>query len=46
MKLLGGADEVKPKHCVECKEMKAHYWNENLCMDCYKKLLREKVEND
>lgn len=30
------------KHvCIECKEKEAHYWDDNYCEDCFRKLLEE-----
>lgn len=33
-----------PKNCVECKVEEARYAGNNLCENCYKEFLKEKVE--
>jgi hypothetical protein len=30
--------------CIECKETEAHYWGENLCEECYRKMLEDEKE--
>lgn len=30
--------------CVECKKRPARYWASSFCEDCFRKLLREKIE--
>ena len=27
--------------CIECKVNAAHYWNNHLCEDCFRKILKE-----
>jgi hypothetical protein len=43
------ADERKVeemKKCLECKDQPAMYWNKSFCEDCFRKLLKEKVEKE
>ncbi len=37
---------MKPKSCVECGLVAAEWWNEDLCNDCFKKLLQEKLDQE
>ena len=30
--------------CVECKVNVARYWNNHLCEDCFRKILKEDAE--
>jgi ribosomal protein L34E len=34
------------KVCVECKERIARYGGSNLCEECYREMLKEKLENE
>lgn len=45
LKNLGGS-KVKPKTCVECRQIKSQWWNEHLCTECFRKLLTEKIDRE
>jgi ribosomal protein S14 len=34
------------KRCVECKEHDARYWGSNLCEDCFREILKEKLDEE
>lgn len=38
--------QTQRKICVECKEKLAGYWSSSFCEDCFRKLLREKLDED
>jgi ribosomal protein L34E len=43
------ADERKVegmKKCVECKKRFATHWGAHLCEECFRELLKEKVEKE
>jgi hypothetical protein len=35
-----------PRKCVECKLNPANHWSGNLCEECYKQMLHEKLDED
>lgn len=37
---------MSKKYCIECKERQARYWSSNFCEECFRKLLREKLNED
>lgn len=37
---------MSKKYCIECKERPARYWSSNFCEECFRKLLREKLDED
>jgi ribosomal protein L34E len=37
---------MKQKVCVECKARPARYWGSNICEECYREMLKEKLENE
>jgi hypothetical protein len=32
--------------CIECKENEARYWSSSFCEDCFKELLKVKLEEE
>lgn len=34
------------KRCIECNDRPARHWSSSFCEECFKKLLREKLEED
>ncbi|WP_165786667.1 hypothetical protein [Heyndrickxia camelliae] len=34
------------KDCIECKVRPARYWGSSFCEECFKEVLKEKLEND
>jgi hypothetical protein len=34
------------KLCLECKERIATHWNNSFCEECFRKLLKEKVNKE
>jgi hypothetical protein len=38
--------KIQRKICVECKEKKAGYWNSSFCEECFRKLLKEKLDEE
>jgi hypothetical protein len=47
-------EKLKPKEwtamekhvCIECKVEEARYWNDQLCEDCFREILREENRDE
>jgi hypothetical protein len=33
-------------YCIECNEKEARYWSSNFCEDCFRELLKVKLEEE
>jgi ribosomal protein L34E len=38
--------EKKLSLCIECKDHVARYWGSNLCEECFREILKEKIASE